>query len=134
MIGDLNHMAIAVPDLEAACARYRDAFGAKVSEPTDIPEHGVRVVFVELSNCNIELIHPLNADSPIAGFLKKNPSGGIHHVCFEVEDIVAARDRLILDGARVIGDGEPVIGAHGRPILFLNPKDFSGTLIELEEA
>ncbi|MBT4701827.1 MAG: methylmalonyl-CoA epimerase [Rhodospirillaceae bacterium] len=134
MIGDLNHVAIAVPDLDAACARYRDGFGATVSEPLDIPEQGVRVVFVDLENSKIELLYPLGAESPIAGFLKRNPSGGVHHICFEVDDIIATRDRLIGDGARAIGSGEPVIGAHGKPILFLHPKDFSGTLIELEEA
>ena len=133
MIGRLNHVAVAVPDLEAAAARYRDMLGATVSPPQDEPEHGVRVVFVELPNTKIELLHPLGADSPIAGFLAKNPAGGIHHLCFEVEDIRAARDRLAAEGARVLGDGEPKIGAHGRPVLFLHPKDFDGTLIELEE-
>jgi methylmalonyl-CoA/ethylmalonyl-CoA epimerase len=133
MIEKLNHVAIAVPDLAAACAQYRDGLGAKVSEPMDIPEQGVRVVFVELPNSKIELLHPLSADSPVASFLERNPSGGIHHICFEVADIIAVRDRLLGEGARVIGGDEPVIGAHGKPILFLHPKDFSGTLIELEE-
>ncbi|MDH5748619.1 MAG: methylmalonyl-CoA epimerase [Rhodospirillales bacterium] len=134
MIGNLNHVAIAVPDLDAASAQYRDALGATVSAPRDLPEQGVRVVFVELSNSKIELLHPLGAESPIAKFLQRNPSGGIHHVCFEVDDIIAARDRLIDNGARTIGSGEPAIGAHGKRILFLHPKDFSGALIELEEA
>ena len=133
MIGNLNHVAIAVPDLDAACARYRDALGATVSEPMDIAEQGVRVVFVELANSKIELLYPIGEESPIAAFLQRNPSGGMHHVCFEVDDIMAARDRLIGDGARAIGSGEPVMGAHGKRILFLHPKDFSGTLIELEE-
>ncbi len=133
MIGRLNHVAIAVPDLDAAAARYRDMLGATVSPPRDETEHGVRVVFVELPNTKIELLHPLGEDSPIAGFLARNPSGGIHHMCFEVADIRAARDRLLARGARVLGDGEPKIGAHGKPVLFLHPKDFDGTLIELEE-
>lgn len=133
MIGNLNHVAIAVPDLDAACARYRDALGATVSAPMDIAEQGVRVVFVELANSKIELLYPIGEESPIAAFLQRNPSGGMHHVCFEVDDIMAARDRLIDDGARAIGSGEPVMGAHGKRILFLHPKDFSGTLIELEE-
>lgn len=133
MIGNLNHVAIAVPDLDAACARYRDALGATVSAPMDIAEQGVRVVFVELANSKIELLYPIGEESPIAAFLQRNPSGGMHHVCFEVDDIMAARDRLIGDGARAIGSGEPVMGAHGKRILFLHPKDFSGTLIELEE-
>ena len=134
MIGKLNHVAIAVPDLEAAAAVYRDSLGAEVSTPRRLPEHGVTVVFVELSNTRIELLQPLGADSPIAGFLDRNPSGGTHHVCFEVDDIVAARDRLTGQGMRVLGDGEPRTGAHGKPVLFLHPKDFCGTLIELEEA
>ncbi len=133
MIGRLNHVAIAVPDLEAAASRYRDRLGATVSPPQDEPEHGVRVVFVELPNTKIELLHPLGENSPIAGFLAKNPAGGIHHLCFEVEDIRAAREQLEAGGARVLGDGEPKIGAHGKPVLFLHPKDFDGTLIELEE-
>jgi methylmalonyl-CoA/ethylmalonyl-CoA epimerase len=133
MIGRLNHVAIAVPDLEAAAAQYRDTLGAKVGEPQDEPEHGVTVVFIELPNTKIELLHPLGDDSPIGGFLEKNPAGGIHHVCYEVENILAARDRLKEAGARVLGDGEPRIGAHGKPVLFLHPKDFTGTLIELEQ-
>lgn len=133
MIGRLNHVAIAVPDLEAATATYRDTLGAGVSAPQDLPEHGVTVVFVELPNTKIELLHPLGEGSPIASFLEKNSSGGIHHVCYEVPDILSARDRLKADGARVLGDGEPKIGAHGKPVLFLHPKDFNGTLIELEQ-
>lgn len=133
MIGRLNHVAIAVPDLEAACAQYRDALGATVGAPQDEPEHGVRVVFIELPNTKIELLHPLGADSPIAGFLDKNPSGGMHHVCYEVDDILAARDRLQASGARVLGSGDPKIGAHGKPVLFLHPKDFNGCLVELEQ-
>ncbi|RMF40857.1 MAG: methylmalonyl-CoA epimerase [Alphaproteobacteria bacterium] len=134
MIGRLNHVAIAVPDLEAAAAQYRDVLGAQVHPPQDEPEHGVRVVFVDLPNTKIELLHPLGEASPIAGFLEKNPAGGIHHICYEVADIRAARDRLRAGGARVLGDGEPRIGAHGKPVLFLHPKDFNGTLVELEEA
>lgn len=134
MIGRLNHVAIAVPDLAAATALYRDALGAKVSPPLPEPAHGVTVVFVELPNTKIELLHPLGDNSPIAGFLAKNPQGGIHHVCYEVSDILAARDRLKARGARVLGDGEPRIGAHGKPVLFLHPKDFCGTLVELEQA
>ena len=133
MIGNLNHVAIAVPDLDAAAAQYRDTLGAKVNPPHDEPDHGVTVVFVELPNTKIELLHPLGEDSPIAGFLQKNPSGGIHHICYEVADILAARDVLLASGARVLGSGEPRIGAHGKPVLFLHPKDFNGTLIELEE-
>ena len=133
MIGRLNHVAIAVPDLGAATATYRDTLGAAVSQPQDLPEHGVTVVFVELPNTKIELLHPLGDGSPIAGFLEKNASGGIHHVCYEVDDILAARDRLKAEGARVLGDGEPKIGAHGKPVLFLHPKDFAGTLVELEQ-
>jgi len=134
MIGRLNHVAIAVPDLDKATAMYRDALGAKVSAPTDEPDHGVTVVFVELPNTKIELLHPLGDASPIQAFLDKNPSGGMHHVCYEVEDILAARDRMRSEGARVLGDGEPKIGAHGKPVLFLHPKDFCGTLVELEQA
>ena len=134
MIGRLNHVAIAVPDLEAAVASYRDTLGATVSDPEDLVEHGVTVVFVELPNTKIELLHPLGAGSPIEAFLAKSPSGGIHHVCYEDDDIRAARDRLRAQGARVLGDGEPRIGAHGKPVLFLHPKDFSGTLVELEQA
>jgi methylmalonyl-CoA/ethylmalonyl-CoA epimerase len=134
MIGRLNHVAIAVKSLEASAAVYRSTLGAKVSAPERLPEHGVTVVFVELPNTKIELLEPLGAGSPIARFLEKNPDGGIHHVCYEVDDIVAARDRLKADGARVLGDGEPKIGAHGKPVLFLHPKDFCGTLVELEQA
>ena len=134
MIGRLNHVAIAVPDLAAASAQYRDTLGATVGAPQDEPDHGVTVVFIELPNTKIELLHPLGDGSPIAAFLAKNPSGGIHHVCYEVADIRAARDRLQAAGARVLGDGEPRIGAHGKPVLFLHPKDFAGTLVELEEA
>ncbi len=133
MIGKLNHVAIAVPDMEAAVATYRDLLGAKVSAPLPLPEHGVVTVFVELPNTKIELLHPLGPASPIASYLERNPSGGIHHVCYEVDDIVAARDRLKAEGARVLGDGEPKTGAHGKPVLFLHPKDFLGTLIELEQ-
>ena len=134
MIGKLNHVAIAVPDLDAATALYRDTLGAKVSAPSPQPAHGVTVVFVELPNTKIELLHPLGASSTIAGFLEKNPSGGIHHICYEVQDILAARDQLKAKGARVLGDGEPRIGAHDKPVLFLHPKDFVGTLVELEQA
>ena len=134
MIGRLNHVAIAVKDLEAAAATYRNVLGAKVSAPVDLPDHGVTVVFVELPNTKIELLRPLGANSPIQGFVDKNPSGGMHHVCYEVDDIIAARDRLKATGARVLGDGEPKIGAHGKPVLFLHPKDFCGTLVELEQA
>lgn len=133
MIGKLNHVAIAVPNLEAATAIYRDTLGASVSAPLPLPEHGVTTVFVNLPNTKIELLHPLGENSPIAGFLQKNASGGIHHVCYEVADIRAARDRLVAAGARVLGDGEPKTGAHGKPVLFLHPKDFCGTLVELEE-
>jgi methylmalonyl-CoA/ethylmalonyl-CoA epimerase len=134
MLGRLNHVAIAVPDLEQAIRTYRDILGAKVSRPQAEPLHGVTVVFVELPNTKIELLEPLGAASPIKGFLDKNPSGGIHHVCYEVADIIAARDRLKAQGAHVLGDGKPKIGAHGRPVLFLHPKDFFGTLVELEQA
>ncbi len=133
MIGRLNHVAIAVPDLEAASATYRDTLGAKVSAPQDEPDHGVTVVFVELDNTKIELLHPLGADSTIQNFLDRNPAGGIHHVCYEVEDIYAARDKLKAQGMRVLGSGEPRIGAHKKPVLFLHPKDFLGTLVELEQ-
>lgn len=133
MIGRLNHVAIAVPDLAAATAVYRDTLGAKVSEPQAVPEHGVTVVFVNLPNTKIELLHPLGDNSPIAGFLAKNASGGIHHVCFEVPDIRAAAAQLVKNGARVLGDGEPRTGAHGNPVIFLHPKDFCGTLVELEQ-
>ena len=134
MIGRLNHVAIAVPDLDAATALYRDTLGARVSQPMPQPKHGVTVVFVELANTKIELLHPLGKESPIAAFLERNASGGIHHVCYEVDAIYAARDRLKAQGARVLGDGEPQIGAHDKPVLFLHPKDFAGTLIELEQA
>jgi methylmalonyl-CoA/ethylmalonyl-CoA epimerase len=133
MLGRINHVAIAVPDLETSTAMYRDTLGASVSSPQALPEHGVTVVFVELDNSKVELLQPLGADSPIASFLEKNPSGGMHHICFEVDDIGVARDKLKASGARVLGNGEPKIGAHGKPVLFLHPKDFSGTLIELEE-
>lgn len=133
MLGRLNHVAIAVPDLAAASAQYRTMLGAEVTESQVLPEHGVTVVFINLPNTKIELLEPLNEASPIAAFLAKNPSGGMHHVCYEVEDILAARDHLKAEGARVLGDGEPKIGAHDKPVLFLHPKDFNGTLIELEE-
>lgn len=134
MIGRLNHVAIAVRDLDAATALYRDTLGARVSAAVDQPEHGVTTVFVELPNTKIELLAPLGADSPIAKFLERNPEGGVHHLCYEVDDIHAARDRLADAGARVLGSGEPRIGAHGKPVLFLHPKDFLGTLVELEQA
>jgi methylmalonyl-CoA/ethylmalonyl-CoA epimerase len=134
MIGRLNHVAIAVKDLETATRLYRDTLGASVSPPLAQPEHGVTVVFIELPNTKIELLEPLGEASPIARFLEKNADGGIHHVCYEVDDILAARDRLKQSGARVLGDGTPRIGAHGKPVLFLHPKDFCGTLVELEQA
>ena len=134
MIGRLNHVAIAVPDLGRAAARYREALGADVGAPLDLPGHGVRVVFVTLPNTKIELLEPLGEGSPIARFLERSPGGGIHHLCYEVEDIAAARDRLVAQGARVLGGGEPKLGAHGKPVLFLHPADFDGTLIEIEEA
>ena len=133
MIGRLNHVAIAVPDLPAAAAQYANTLGATVRAPQDEPDHGVTVVFIELPNTKIELLYPLGDNSPIQGFLDKNPSGGIHHMCFEVDDILAARDKLLAEGARVLGTGEPKIGAHGKPVLFLHPKDFNGCLIELEQ-
>ncbi len=133
MLGRVNHVAIAVPDLAAATASYRDTLGAHVSQAQALPEHGVTVVFVVLPNTKIELLEPLGDDSPIAAFLAKNPSGGMHHICYEVEDILSARDKLAATGARVLGGGEPKIGAHGKPVLFLHPKDFYGTLIELEQ-
>lgn len=133
MLGRLNHVAIAVPDLVAATAIYRDTLAARVSQPQPLPEHGVTVVFVELDNTKVELLEPLGENSPIASFLQKNPSGGIHHVCYEVTDIEAAAERLAGQGARVLGDGKPRIGAHGKPVLFLHPKDFAGTLVELEQ-
>ncbi len=133
MIGKLNHVAIAVPDLAAAAAVYRETLGAAVSDPQALPEHGVTVAMVDLGNSQIELMEPLGEESPIAGFLERHPAGGMHHVCYEVDDIAAARDRLREQGARVLGDGEPRTGAHGKPVLFLHPKDFCGTLIELEQ-
>ncbi|SOE08469.1 methylmalonyl-CoA epimerase [Hoeflea halophila] len=133
MLGRLNHVAIAVPDLAAASAQYRTILGAEVNEPQVLPEHGVTVVFINLPNTKIELLEPLDEASPITAFLAMNPSGGMHHLCYEVEDILAARDRLKAEGARVLGDGEPKIGAHNKPVLFLHPKDFNGTLIELEQ-
>ena len=134
MIGRLNHVAIVVPDLAAASKVYRETLGAKVSAPVDMPAHGVTTVFVELPNTKIELLHPFGANSPVAKFLATNPSGGMHHVCFEVDDILAARDKLKAEGARVLGDGQPKIGAHDKPVLFLHPKDFCGTLVEIEQA
>jgi methylmalonyl-CoA/ethylmalonyl-CoA epimerase len=133
MIGRLNHVAIAVKDLAAAIATYRDVLGADVSEPLPQPDHGVTVVFINLPNTKIELLEPLSAQSPIAKFLERNSDGGIHHICYEVEDVRAARDHLLAGGARVLGDGEPRIGAHGKPVIFLHPKDFNGTLVELEQ-
>lgn len=133
MIGRLNHIAIAVPDLKAAAAQYEQTLGAVVHPPQDEPDHGVTVVFIDLPNTKIELLYPLGESSPIKGFLEKNQSGGIHHMCFEVADILAARDKLMAEGARVLGNGEPKIGAHGKPVLFLHPKDFNGCLIELEQ-
>ena len=134
MIGRLNHIAIAVPDLDAATRRYAETLGAKVHPAQDEPDHGVTVVFIDLPNTKVELLHPLGENSPIAAFLAKNPGGGMHHMCFEVDDINAAALELTSKGARVLGDGRPKIGAHGKPVLFLHPKDFDGTLIELEEA
>ena len=134
MLGRLNHVAIAVRDLAAATAVYRDTLGAEVTEPLPQPEHGVTVVFVTLPNTKIEFLEPLGEHSPIAKFVEKNPDGGVHHICYEVDDIIAARDKLKADGARVLGDGNPKIGAHGKPVLFLHPKDFCGTLTELEQA
>jgi methylmalonyl-CoA/ethylmalonyl-CoA epimerase len=134
MLGRLNHVAIAVPDLAAAAALYRDTLGASVTPPQDLPEHGVTVVFVDVGNTKVELLAPLGEASPITAFLEKNPAGGMHHVCYEVDDILAARDRLKAGGARVLGDGNPKVGAHGKPVLFLHPKDLFGTLVELEQA
>ena len=134
MIGRLNHVAIAVPDLKSAAALYANTLGADVSAPQAEPAHGVTVVFITLPNTKIELLEPLGENSPIRSFLEKNPSGGIHHVCYEVADILAARDKLKASGARVLGDGNPKTGAHGKPVLFLHPKDFNGTLVELEQA
>lgn len=133
MIGCLNHVAIVVPDLAAASASYANTLGAKVTDPIELPDHGVTTVFVELPNTKIELLHPLGEDSPIAKYLERNPDGGMHHVCYEVEDILAARDKLVADGARILGSGEPKPGAHGKPVLFLHPKDFCGTLVEIEQ-
>jgi methylmalonyl-CoA/ethylmalonyl-CoA epimerase len=133
MIGRLNHVAIAVPDLGAAAALYADTLGASVGAPHDEPDHGVTVVFIDLPNTKIELLAPLGAKSPIAAYLARNPAGGIHHICYEVDDILAARDKLLHEGARILGSGEPKSGAHGKPVLFLHPKDFNGTLIELEQ-
>src|SRR5499425_2720245 len=134
MIGRLNHVAIAVSDLAHAMRTYRQTLGAEVSDPVPQPDHGVTTVFIILPNTKIELLEPLGAASPIAKFLERNPDGGIHHVCYEVDDIISARDRLKAEGARVLGDGEPKMGAHGKPVLFLHPKDFLGTLVELEQA
>jgi methylmalonyl-CoA/ethylmalonyl-CoA epimerase len=133
MIGQLNHVAIAVPNLPAAMRLYGDLLGAKLSTPLDLPDHGVTTVFVTLPNTKIELLRPLGDKSPIAKFLDRSPGGGIHHLCYEVEDIVAARDRLVAAGLRVLGDGEPKIGAHGKPVLFLHPADLTGTLTEIEQ-
>ena len=133
MIGALNHVAIVVPDLKAAAQRYRDTFGAEVSSPVDLPEHGVTTVFVALGNTKIELLHPLGENSPVAKFLESHPAGGMHHLCFDVEDIAAATKKLAADGVRVLGDDQPSIGAHGKPVVFLHPKDCFGTLIEIEE-
>lgn len=133
MLQRLNHVALAVPDLAAATALYRDTLGARVSMPQALPEHGVTVVFVELDNTKVELLEPLGQNSPIASFLEKNPAGGMHHICYEVGDIAAARDHLVAKGARILGNGEPKIGAHGKPVLFLHPRDFAGTLVELEQ-
>lgn len=134
MLERLNHVAIAVPDIRSASALYSGQLGAKVTAPEALPEHGVTVVFIDVGNTKIELLEPLGEGSPISAFLEKNPSGGMHHLCYEVSDIIAARDHLKAEGARVLGNGEPKIGAHGRPVLFLHPKDFNGTLIELEQA
>ena len=133
MIGRVNHVAIAVPDLDAAINQYRSTLGAQVGPPQDEPDHGVTVVFITLPNTKIELLYPLGDTSPIQGFLDKNPAGGIHHICYEVDDILAARDHLLAEGARVLGAGDPKIGAHGKPVLFLHPKDFNGCLVELEQ-
>lgn len=134
MLGRLSHVAIAVPDLQAATAKYSGTLGADVSEPKTMPEHGVTSVFVTLENTKLELLEPLGEDSPIAKFLQRNPDGGVHHLCFEVADLVSAKAKLESEGVRILGSGEPSIGAHGKPILFLHPKDFFATLIELEEA
>lgn len=134
MIGRLNHVAIVVPDLDAATRLYAETLGATVTEAVDQPDHGVTTVFVKLDNTNIELLRPLGDESPVAKFLERSPAGGVHHVCYEVADIIAARDKLKAEGMRVLGDGEPKVGAHGKPVLFLHPKDFCGTLVELEQA
>jgi len=134
MIGRLNDVAIVVPDLEAAAATYAETLGAKVSAPIELPEHGVTTIFVELPNTKIELLQPLGENSPVAKFLERNPDGGMHHVCYEVDEILTARDQLVASGARILGDGEPRTGAHGKPVLFLHPKDFCGTLVEIEQA
>lgn len=133
MIGNLNHVAIVVPDLSAASAIYKNTLGANVSEPMDLPDHGVTTVFVNLPNTKIELLYPLGENSPIAKFLQNNPSGGMHHICYEVDNIYEARDKLVAEGARILGDAEPKTGAHGKPVLFLHPKDFCGTLVEIEQ-
>ncbi len=133
MIGRLNHVALVVANLDVAIKTYRENLGAVVSEPQALPEHGVRLAFVELPNTKIELMEPWGDASSIAGFLAKSPAGGMHHICYEVDDLIAARDRLVKQGARVLGDGQPKIGAHGKPVIFLHPKDFFGTLIELEQ-
>ncbi|MDA0824419.1 MAG: methylmalonyl-CoA epimerase [Proteobacteria bacterium] len=133
MIGRLNHLAIVVPDLAAAAANYSDILGATVTAPIELPDHGVTTIFVELPNTKIELLHPLGENSPVAKFLEKNPDGGMHHVCYEVDEIYSARDKLVASGARILGDGEPRTGAHGKPVLFLHPKDFCGTLLEIEQ-
>ena len=134
MIGNLNHVAIVVPDLDAATRTYREVLGAQVSDPKELPMHGVTTIFVVLGNTKIELLHPLGKDSPVAKFLQRNPDGGTHHLCYEVDDILKARDLLVAAGARILGDGEPKNGAHDKPVLFLHPKDFCGTLIEIEQA
>lgn len=134
MIGRLNHVAIAVPDIEAAASTYKNSLGATLSAKEEQPDHGVSTIFIELPNTKIELLEPLGEDSPINNFLEKNPAGGIHHICYEVDNIIIARDKLKSEGARVLGSGDPKIGAHGKPVLFLHPKDFCGTLVELEEA
>jgi methylmalonyl-CoA/ethylmalonyl-CoA epimerase len=133
MIGKLNHIAIAVPNLKEATALYKDTMGAEVSKAQSLPKHGVTVVFVKTFNAKIELLEPLGVSSPIAEFLRRNPAGGVHHLCFEVDDLLKSRDKLKKDGIRILGNGEPTIGAHGKPVLFLHPKDFNGTLIELEQ-
>jgi methylmalonyl-CoA/ethylmalonyl-CoA epimerase len=133
MIGRLNHVAVVVPDLAAAAASYSETLGATVSDPIELPDHGVTTIFVELPNSKIELLHPLGDDSPVAKYLERNPDGGMHHLCYEVNEITAARDQLVAKGARILGDGEPRTGAHGKPVLFLHPKDFCGTLIEIEQ-